>query len=214
MSHDNVGCKTTMADMNRRNVLVGLGTAAAGSGIVFGSGAFTQVQADRELVVTVSGDDAAVLGIDVESPDDLVNDDPGGTDVAFEIDLDGDFGNVGVDSFLELDGDFTFSNNAANENDEIEIELDELGADGSPIDHQPTVSGSEGILKFVDVGADLSDGELAAGDIKLDAGTNLTLNEGEDETTNLIIATPEEEGDIDDIEEVRFSVSGGFDEGA
>ena len=216
-----------MAKMNRRNVLLGLGTAAAGSGIVFGSGAFTQVQADRELVVTVSGDDAAVLGINVDSTDELVNDNPGGTDVAFEIDLDDDFGNVGVDSFLELDGDFTFSNNAANEDDEIEIELDELGADGSPIDTTPTgftASDGEGIVKFVDTDTDLSDGQLTtnadgndgSGDdaILLDSGTSLILNEGEDETTNLIIATPEEEGDIDDIEEVRFSVSNGFDDGS
>ena len=68
MSHDNVGCKTTMSKMNRRNVLLGLGTAAAGSGIVFGSGAFTQVAAEREVSVSVDADDAgdAVLTFDDE----------------------------------------------------------------------------------------------------------------------------------------------------
>ena len=215
-----------MADMNRRNVLLGLGTAAAGSGIVFGSGAFTQVQADRELVVTVEDDSAAVLGIEVSDTGELVDNNPSDTDVAFEIDLDEDFGSVGVDSFLELDGDFTFINNAENENDEIEIELDELDDDGSTIGTTPTeftASDGEGIVKFVDTNTDLSDGQLTTNDdgdensgddaILLDSGTSLTLNEGEDETTNLIIATPEEEGDIDDIEEVRFSVSGGFDDG-
>ena len=66
MSHDNVGCKTTMSKMNRRNVLLGLGTAAAGSGIVFGSGAFTQVAAERNVSVSVDADDAegAVLTFD------------------------------------------------------------------------------------------------------------------------------------------------------
>jgi len=58
-----VGCKTTMADMNRRNVLVGLGTAAAGSGIVFGSGAFTQVTANRDVSFDIETDDEALLDI-------------------------------------------------------------------------------------------------------------------------------------------------------
>ncbi|ESS02427.1 MAG: hypothetical protein A07HR67_02758 [uncultured archaeon A07HR67] len=47
--------------MNRRNVLLGLGTAAAGSGIVFGSGAFTQVQAERDITIGVSTDENALV---------------------------------------------------------------------------------------------------------------------------------------------------------
>ena len=52
-----------MADMNRRNVLLGLGTAAAGSGIVFGSGAFTQLEADRDVTIGVEGDDAGQVSL-------------------------------------------------------------------------------------------------------------------------------------------------------
>lgn len=50
--------------MNRRNVLLGLGTAAAGSGIVFGSGAFTQVQAERSVTIGISEDSNALLELD------------------------------------------------------------------------------------------------------------------------------------------------------
>ena len=70
-----------MADMNRRNVLVGLGTAAAGSGIVFGSGAFTQTQADRTANLEFAGDADAQLAIEpAEDPSEVVDDDAGAND--------------------------------------------------------------------------------------------------------------------------------------
>jgi len=47
--------------MRRRSVLLGLGTAAAGSGIAFGSGAFTQVQAERSITIGVSTDSNALI---------------------------------------------------------------------------------------------------------------------------------------------------------
>jgi len=50
--------------MNRRNIILGLTTAAAGSGIVFGSGAFTQVQAERNLTIGVDEDADALLALD------------------------------------------------------------------------------------------------------------------------------------------------------
>jgi len=50
--------------MNRRNVLIGLTAAATGSSVVFGSGAFTQVQADRSLTIGVSEDASALLALD------------------------------------------------------------------------------------------------------------------------------------------------------
>ncbi len=49
--------------MNRRNVLIGLGTAAAGAGIVFGSGAFTQASAERDVTIRVDEDSEALLAL-------------------------------------------------------------------------------------------------------------------------------------------------------
>jgi len=50
--------------MNRRNVLIGLGTVAAGGGAALGTGAFSQVTADRSVTVETSGDAAgALLGL-------------------------------------------------------------------------------------------------------------------------------------------------------
>ncbi len=49
--------------MNRRNVLIALGTTAAGAGIVFGSGAFNSVEADRGVNIRVVEDSEALLAL-------------------------------------------------------------------------------------------------------------------------------------------------------
>ena len=49
---------------NRRTVLLGIGAAGLGGGAVFGSGAFTQSQADRESALIVSNDDEALLAME------------------------------------------------------------------------------------------------------------------------------------------------------
>jgi hypothetical protein len=49
--------------LTRRNALIGLGTVAAGAGVVGGSGAFTSVEADRSVSVSTTGDSGAALQI-------------------------------------------------------------------------------------------------------------------------------------------------------
>ncbi|WP_018256420.1 hypothetical protein [Halomicrobium katesii] len=49
--------------MNRRNLLIGIGTAAVGSGAVLGSGALTTVEADRTVDVTTTGDATGLIGL-------------------------------------------------------------------------------------------------------------------------------------------------------
>lgn len=49
--------------MNRRNVLVALGAVAILTGIVFGTGAFTQVEAERTVTVEFADDSNAFLGL-------------------------------------------------------------------------------------------------------------------------------------------------------
>ena len=97
-----------MADMNRRNVLVGLGTAAAGSGMVFGSGALTQVEAERDIDISVEEDDDSDAIVQLAPNDDVD---------AVTVDGDGIFGidiedatdsgvGINVDSTLDI-GQFT-----------------------------------------------------------------------------------------------------------
>lgn len=49
--------------MNRRKVLVGLGTIVAGGGVAFGSGAFSQVSAQRTVTAETKGDGSAYLDL-------------------------------------------------------------------------------------------------------------------------------------------------------
>ena len=49
--------------LTRRNALIGLGTVAAGAGVIGGSGAFTSVTAERTVNVETSGDASAALAL-------------------------------------------------------------------------------------------------------------------------------------------------------
>ena len=49
--------------MNRRNVLIGLGAVAAGGGAALGTGAFSQVEAQRTVTVNTDGDASALVGL-------------------------------------------------------------------------------------------------------------------------------------------------------
>lgn len=51
-------------DINRRNVLVGIGALGIGGGALFSSGAFTTVEADREVDLNVQNDDEALLALE------------------------------------------------------------------------------------------------------------------------------------------------------
>jgi hypothetical protein len=50
--------------MNRRQALIGIGSLAVGSGAALGSGAFTSVEADRDVSIETAGDDSAYLTLD------------------------------------------------------------------------------------------------------------------------------------------------------
>lgn len=72
--------------MNRRNVLVGLGTIVAGGGAALGTGAFTSVEADRTVTVQTTGDASAFLSLSpARDGGEYVND----SDDAIEIVLNG-----------------------------------------------------------------------------------------------------------------------------
>lgn len=49
--------------MNRRNALLGLGAIATGGGALFGSGAFSQVSATRDVTIGVQSDDASTTNL-------------------------------------------------------------------------------------------------------------------------------------------------------
>ena len=128
-----------MADMNRRNVLLGLGTAAAGSGIVFGSGAFTQLEADRDVTISVEDDGSAQVGLTEGGVDTEAVDTDAGTDDN-EIAIDQSDINAGAQVRLG-EGDFGTQleteesgvievANDTNANQEIEVDIEIANSGG------------------------------------------------------------------------------------
>jgi hypothetical protein len=56
-------------DINRRTVLLGLGSAGfAGTSLLIGAGAFSSVEAERTVAVNVTNDSDAVLSLEANSP--------------------------------------------------------------------------------------------------------------------------------------------------
>lgn len=53
--------------LTRRNTIIAMGALAAGAGVIGGSGAFDQVEADRSFEVEVAGDASGLLGLTVRN---------------------------------------------------------------------------------------------------------------------------------------------------
>ncbi|WP_459823853.1 hypothetical protein [Halorubrum luteum] len=163
-----------MADMNRRNVLLGLGTAAAGSGVVFGSGALTSLEADREVQVEIVDATEGRLGIDASDGADseFITQDADGV---FEI--NDDDGNIKVQA-VDREDDITLAENG------LELSANPLvDADGDMVEFVVSVEDDQ-IVEFTDEGHDLIEdtGEDLSGD-------TLIIEEGATPTFDINILT-------------------------
>ncbi|AFO58056.2 MULTISPECIES: hypothetical protein [Natrinema] len=92
--------------MNRRNVLVGLGTIVAGGGAALGTGAFSSVEADRTVSVAVAGDASSALAFDTsDSNGNQYSDASSITNGTLELAFD----SLGNSSGINLGAKTTFS---------------------------------------------------------------------------------------------------------
>lgn len=91
--------------MNRRNALIGLGTLSVGGGALFGSGAFSQVDADRTVTVSVTGDASALLELDLDTTYNGISDSSTGN--AIQIDIE----QLNDDAITTFDDALTVTNN-------------------------------------------------------------------------------------------------------
>lgn len=114
--------------MNRRTVLIGLGTAAVGSSLALGSGAFTQIESERRVTIRVDEDSQALVALEAGDPAVVQ-----AIDGALTISTD-DFGAFNEDATVEI-GDtdspdstpaFTITNNF---DDSIDLTLNIQGVD-------------------------------------------------------------------------------------
>jgi hypothetical protein len=112
--------------LTRRNALIGLGTVAAGAGVVGGSGAFTSVEANRSVSVTTAGDTGAALAISPADDGDgnatsnaseytNANDADSFDGDTFEITIgDGDDAGLNIDAVTTIENLFELTNNSPN----------------------------------------------------------------------------------------------------
>ncbi|MDQ2051129.1 hypothetical protein RBH26_11615 [Natronolimnohabitans sp. A-GB9] len=178
----------TNMSMNRRNVLVGLGTIVAGGGAALGTGAFSSVEADRDVTVETAGDGSAYL--EMEGDDDYVTD-GGGDDDTLELDLGGPDGDSGFnrDATTVVEGIVTLRNNAADGTD-IEVGFGETG----DLDDSTQVTVNDGDGNVADVEFYFDD---------LDDGTTPTVEDNDEAHLNAKIEV-NSDTDIDDSAEITI----------
>jgi hypothetical protein len=134
--------------MKRRSVVLGLGAALTGAGGLFGTGAFTSVDADRTATVGVAGDNSGFLRL-FPSPDPVngsfasTGPDTTGNQLALDFDDEihqttnphGGIG-VGMDSLYVFDDVFRVENQGAQEvyvdiTPLVDVDLQDAGNDGT-----------------------------------------------------------------------------------
>lgn len=107
--------------MQRRKMLAGLGSLAAGGAAVVGSGAFASVEATRSVSVNVEGDESAYLGLMETSPYAELS----GKQLQLNFDGNGEGGKgINADSVSTFDGVFKMVNNGPND---LDITIDKSG---------------------------------------------------------------------------------------
>ena len=113
-------------NLARRNVVIGLSTLAAGTGVIGGSGGFNSVEADRSFEIHVSGDASAPLGLEATN-DTIAGMEPsvaGGNDTVYfaikDAEVNGDAA-VNENAVTEFFDAFSVTNNG---NPDINLSID------------------------------------------------------------------------------------------
>jgi hypothetical protein len=109
--------------MQRRNLLIGMGSLAAGAAATIGTGAFASVEATRSVNVNVAGDEWAYLGLEATSPYADTNGDGSQLVLRFNENDNGGHG-INADAVTTFDGVFRMVNNGPND---LDITVDKSG---------------------------------------------------------------------------------------
>jgi hypothetical protein len=171
--------------LNRRNTLIGLGTIVAGGGAALGTGAFSTVEAGRDVEVGVAEDSDALLGL-VAGDSDFVNDDDG----VLEIELS----NANLDAVTTLEDAFIIDNNSDEATDEgagqemtVWAEITDFGDNVSNGEAENAIRDG---LRFV---PQLNDGKDILG-TENNQGDERSIEAGGSETIDIVIDTTATDG--------------------
>ena len=142
--------------LTRRNALIGLGTAAAGAGVIGGTGAFTSVDADRDLTIESTNDSDANVEIIVDPDDkhDSLSDGGDGTgDGVVQLDFT-DLNQNAVTTYADA---LRINPTGSNGNYDVTVDIEE--SDGTAINW---------VTATVNDGTDISGGTNVDVDIEID----------------------------------------------
>lgn len=156
--------------ITRRHVLIGLGAVVGGAGMFAATGAFDQVEAQRNFELEVSGDAGALLGLEALN-DQVVHEEGGGAGdndiIAFELAADEGLNENARTGFFDA---FSITNNGSNT---VNISIDTGDADGVEfIVEEDQLDGIDSDVDLADGDANWAPGESADVDIFIDTTTD------------------------------------------
>lgn len=159
--------------MNRRNVLMGLGTIVAGGGAVFSSGAFSQVDAERTTTFAITDDTDALLEITGNS----AYTDSGSNAISLDLSKLNDNAQTTIDGILTISyGSSAETNDFSTDGFDVEVKelvaSDDTEVDTSAVDFQ--VDGSSVVTDQGGAANTSSDGSAVNLDVVIDTGAAAT----------------------------------------
>jgi hypothetical protein len=169
--------------MNRRNLLLSIGTAAVGSGAVLGSGALTSVEADRTLNVGVDPDSTAALALSANSSISGVTNGGGASGTELSINLADDINDEAVTTYGVIndggDDDLTDTDNQIADGDEAFSVTNNSGESVDlSVSMGTTTAGFENLVTMYADGSPASTGsvsDITTGSITLAAGDHANV---------------------------------------
>ena len=157
--------------MERRKFLIGMGGTAVGASALIGSGAFSSVEAERNVTVEVAGDADAYLGLEAVR-DDIISDD--GDEGQLSIDLGSQTTSEGGEGFnrnavTTIEGVFRITNGGT-ETVDFEVENDVEGLETNPQDPDDRGPGDSTLVDIEVNTRDYSPQDAEDGTITISAG--------------------------------------------
>lgn len=185
--------------LNRRNVLVGLGTIVAGGGAALGTGAFTSVEAERDIEINIANDESsALLGLEAGDSEYITTD--GGL---LQVDLP----NLNQNAETRIENAFIITNNSHGGSDKIDEEdeyIMTVHAEADDGDENGEIVGNDKVVQFK-----ADDDDILAYEEDVEPNELELSKAGDSEYVDIVIDDLDDDEPTEiDIESVTFVAEG------
>ena len=170
--------------MNRRNVLVGIALVAVVSGLALGSGAFTQVEATRNVNLEAANDASALLSLNATDSSVIVNNADTGANGFGNLNISNE--NLNDDAITTVEEGIVVQNNG----------------DQTVGFYAQSGSGVGNELDFIVNASTPGNASDRVGNTIVGSGSSATI--GPDETVRLDVKIDTTTGDISNVGDVTF----------